>query len=447
MENEQISTVTNEVENKGAEKKGCVKKPIGKKILSIIALFLCIVLAFIGGYFSRYIFDPEEISKTHDLMRLIEKYGYVLDENGEPVELDQTDYARALVDGLFDQYSRYYTKEEYLQSFSEKSGNRKGFGVTIYNSESMRPQIISVTFNSPAEKCGIIDGDIVTSAFYEGQELVEFTNSKQLNDFLSLCPEDKVITFNLLRNTQNLTVEMQKADYKASYVVYYDNQRKMSLDVNGDTPKIFEYPEQKMSLPDDTALIKLSKFEGGVSSQLNKALAYMQEKGRTKLILDLRDNGGGYMTALCDVAGQLIYNGGKKMLVAYAGGKTDSESFYTTSKKHNSFINKISVLANDGTASASECLIGAMLYYGENFSLDNLVVEKNSEGVARTYGKGIMQTTYLLYDNSAVKLTTARIFWPDKTTCIHSKGILPKSENATEKGQSAVDRAISILQD
>ena len=403
------------------------------------------MLAFLGGYLSRYLLEPQEINKTHDLIRLIEKYGYIFDEEGNLRELDETDYARALVDGLFDEYSRYYTKDEYIQLYSEKNGNRKGFGVTIYNSETKEPRIIMVTSNSPAEKCGMIDGDLVLSAKVEGEEQIDFASSKQLNEFLSLCPEDKLVTFNLLRGSETLTVEMQKAFYKVAYVNYYDSERKVSLDVDGDIPKIVEYESQKMNLPKDTALVKLTKFEGGVASQLSKVLEYMQEKGRTKLILDLRDNGGGYMTALCDVAKQLIYNDGNKTLIAYASGKAENESFYAKSDKNNSFITKISVLANEGTASASECLIGAMLHYGERFSLDNLVVEKNEDGVAKTYGKGIMQTTYLLADKSAVKLTTARVFWPDKTTCIHKKGILPNPENATEKGQSAIERAVGIL--
>lgn len=446
MENEQKNILKDGVD-KNANKKQAPKRTMRKKITTIIAFCLSIVLAFFGGYFSRYIFGSKEINKTQDLVHIIQKFGYVLDENGEVRELTDTDYARALADGLLDQYSRYYTKQEYDKINSERTGNRTGFGVSIYDDVNQPPVIVRVVGNSPAEKKGIKVGDIINSATVEGQETISFTNSKQLTEFLSACQSDKKVTFNVSRGLSSLSVEIQKAFYIASYVTYYDSERKMSVDADSDSSPFVEYTEEKMNLPLDTALIKLSSFEGGVASQLRATLSYMQEKGRTKLILDLRDNGGGYMSALCDVAEQLIFNGGKKSLVAYAKGKTSSESFYMTSNKNNSFITNISVLANDGTASASECLIGAMLHYGERFSIDNLVVEKNEDGVAKTYGKGIMQTTYLLNDGSAIKLTTARIFWPDKTTCIHAKGILPTTQNATEKGISAIDRAISILQD
>ncbi len=447
MENEVKNKDANDQNQQSSDKKTRAKKGLGKKIKTIIAFALCVVLAFFGGYFSRYVFDSKELNKTHDIVRIIEKFGYVLDENGNPRELTETDYAKALANGLLDQYSEYYTKQEYDKLTSQKSGNHTGFGVTIYGLEDFEPIFVSVIGNSPADKSHVKAGDKVLSATIDGEEPVHFTNSKELNDFLSNCPSDKKVTFNILRGTQNRTIEMQKAFYKASYTTYYDSDRKMSIDASLSGLPYVEDTAEKMNLPSDTALIKLEKFEGDVASQLRATLSYMEEKGRTKLILDLRDNGGGYMTALCDVAEQLIYNEGNKTLIAYASGKTDNESFYMTSNKDNSFITNIVVLANDGTASASECLIGAMLNYGERFSLDNLVVEKNDEGVAKTYGKGIMQTTYLLLDGSALKLTTARIFWPDKTTCIHSKGILPNPENATEKGQSAIDRAVSILQD
>lgn len=447
MENKEKNTEKT-ANNQQDTAKSTDKKGKFNKIKRIIALVLCFAITFAGGYFSKYVFDSKEENKTRDLVHIIEKFGYVLDENGNPRELNEADYAKALANGILDQYSRYYTKQEYDERNSESTGNRTGFGVSIYGTEDSEPIFVRVIGNSPAEKSGAKPGDKVLSATIEGEQKVDFASSKDLSDFLSNCPSDKKVTFNILRGTERLDIQMQKAFYKASYVAYYDSERKMMIDVAKEGLPYRENAEEKMALPNDTALISLSEFEGDVASQLTATLSYMEQKGRTKLILDLRDNGGGFMSTLCKVAEQLIYNGGNKTLIAYAFGKADNESFYIKSNKNNSFITEIALLANEGTASASECLIGAMAHYGERFSLDNLVVEKNDDGVAKTYGKGIMQTTYVFLDGSAIKLTTARIFWPDKTTCIHSKGISPTVlENATEKGQSAIDRAISILQD
>ena len=422
------------------------KKPLHQKIMAIVALSLCVVLAFVGGYFSRYIFESNETNKTRDLVNIIERVGYIFDDDGNLRELSEADYAKALVDGVLDDYSKYYTKEEYQKAKREKSGNYMGFGFSVYDEETLEPRFVRVLSNSPADKAGIKADDLVLSANILGEEQVYFSNSKQLNDFLATCPNDKPITLNLLRGAQNISVQVQKANYKVSYTTYFDSERKMYLDTSSGGSPIVEDTANKMDLPSDTALIKILQFEGDLASQLRATLSYMQEKGRTKLILDLRNNGGGSMSVLCEVAEQLIHNGGAKTLVAFAKGKTETEEFCFKSNKNNSFITNIVVLANEGTASASECLIGAMLHYGERFSINNLVVEKNENGVAKTYGKGIMQTTYVFLDGSALKLTTARIFWPDKTTSIHGQGILPLEQNATEKGDSAVLRAISILQ-
>ena len=85
----------------------------------------------------------------------------------------------------------------------------------------------------------------------------------------------------------------------------------------------------------------------------------------------------------------------------------------------------IYILADDGSASASECLIGAMVDYGAVSFGDICLMERN--GVAKTYGKGIMQTTYYLGAKlDAVKLTTAEICWPVSGRSIHGRGVLPE---------------------
>jgi C-terminal processing protease CtpA/Prc len=85
-----------------------------------------------------------------------------------------------------------------------------------------------------------------------------------------------------------------------------------------------------------------------------------------------------------------------------------------------------------------------MIHYGGAFSRDKLIIEKDESGNAITYGKGIMQTTYGLIGGGALKLTTARMLWPDGTTCIHGKGITTKAENQVEKDQ-VLSRALEVL--
>ena len=421
------------------------EKRKGKKVYRIIAIVLTVVISFTCGYFSKYIFDPQIATSSTDLIKLIEQVGYIVDENGNERNLTKDDYLKAIADGVLDEYSTFYTKEEYEKTKKEGEGDYSGFGLSIYKGEEYPPIAIKVVGDSPADKEGLRAGDKVISATFNG-EVTNFSNSKELSKFLTARKKGDSVTFNVDRNGEQCAFTIEKAEYKASYVTYFDSEKRISFHTVNGKKEIVEIVDERIEeLGVNTALICLDSFEGEASSQLAKAIECMRENNRTKLILDLRNNGGGYMTVLTEIARHLIYNGGNKTLIAYSSGKSKNQTFYMENAVKYDFIENISVLANESTASASECLIGAMVYYGEKFSIDNLVIEKNSKGTAKTYGKGIMQTTYKFLDGSALKLTTAKILWPDKQTCIHGTGFLANSENATEKGMSAVIRAVEIL--
>ena len=191
---------------------------------------------------------------------------------------------------------------------------------------------------------------------------------------------------------------------------------------------------------------------GDADTQFGGALDLMKTKGKTKLILDLRGNGGGRVDVLCKIAGYLIYNGGqRKNPIAFSQAKQSQDIYYTNFNKYNVQIKKTVVLADKNTASASECLIGAMLFYGKpqidgNFSMDNLVISKDAKGNATTYGKGIMQTTFRLYSGEAIKFTTAKLYQPDYETCIQGVGITTTEINQVEDF-NAINRAIEITLD
>jgi carboxyl-terminal processing protease len=88
-----------------------------------------------------------------------------------------------------------------------------------------------------------------------------------------------------------------------------------------------------------------------------------------------------------------------------------------------------------------------MLFYKDKFSIDSLVIENEEvKDNGHTFGKGIMQTTYPLSNGGGIKLTTAVIYQPDKTTCIHKTGITASKENSCKKSDGvALKRAIDIL--
>jgi C-terminal processing protease CtpA/Prc len=127
---------------------------------------------------------------------------------------------------------------------------------------------------------------------------------------------------------------------------------------------------------------------------------------------------------------------GKSLIAVEKYRDGHREEFYSDKTLYGKYFNaesKIKVLADDGTASASECLIGCMLDYGAISYADICLIERG--GVAKTYGKGIMQSTFPfgLWNTDAIKLTTAKIFWPKSGNCIHGRGILPADGAKTVK--------------
>ncbi len=419
------------------------KKAKTKKVISIISIILAIMLSFVCGFFTRHFLTPSASNLTSEMIAIMEQYAYVMDSEGNLQNLNANDYANALITGFKDKdgYAKYYTKEEYQKIKDQQKGQYTGFGITI-NVEGEYPIIISVVHNSPAEKAGLKPNDKVISATIDGNA-VQF-NTVDIGEFLEGVATNKKVEFIVERNGQNQTITVIKSRYKVNYVEYYDNQGQVIFDFEKGTNRRVE--DKKIDVDSDTALIKIDSFEGDVAYQFSKALEYMETNSRTKLILDLRDNGGGYMDDLLSVSRHLIYNGGKKTLIAYSQGKKDSQSFYMYGPIERKNIKDVVVLANENTASASECLIGAMLCYGEkNFTKERLILEKNDNDIAKTYGKGIMQSTFLLSSGGAFKLTTARILWPDTKTCIHGTGITTIPENEVNAGQDAIIRAKEIL--
>ena len=428
-----------------------------KVLICFVALF-CAFILFFTGFFAGSCGNAAT-RKAKEIIRLIDKYSVTVEGDA-----DKDEVARAIVSALLadDKYAVYYSKEEYARVLNEDKGVYAGAGFTFLSDENGNiagDAIYGVQNNSPAFKAGVKAGDkIVAAKIATGGERREFADNAALVSFLSEVPAYTDITFYVLRDGELSEREFPfaKESYTTSYVNYYDcDDRMYFYSENAEkTQARVAAGEGKPELTGDTALIEFGAFEGDAAREFKTALDYMREKGKTKLVLDLRNNGGGLMTVLSDVASYLIYNGGKsKSEIAVAiskdGGK---DRYYTSGNRYYDNVKKIAVIANANTASASECLIGALLYYGGTggaaFSEDNLVLTYNpARGDYSTYGKGIMQTTYGLATGGAFKLTTAYIYQPDGKTCIHGTGITVSSELNRVADGDALSRAAATLAD
>ncbi len=418
------------------------------KAVSAIIIALLFLLTFLGGYFFNYIIGGREARVTREIVGILKQVGYVVDEEtGEFIELTESDFANAIVDEFLDIYSAYYTPEEYKLVLERNRGREQGLGFVF---QVDLPIIEQVKGNSPAEKAGFIKGDRLVDGRSGDGEKVAFSSTTKAIEFMSGSADDKALTFTVLRDGEEIEISVKKSAYNTSYVTYYDSDAKYYFQSETPDGKLQGKLDESVKNPllsSDIAYVVFHSFEGDSQSQMNDALDMMAKRGRSKLILDISSNGGGQLNILCGIASYLIENNGVgNFVVTYSKSKNGTDVYKSGRYQFKEHIKEIAVIASENSASASECLIGALTCYGGAFKPENLVIEKNKKGVAKTYGKGIMQTTYPLASGGAFKLTTARIYWPDGQTCIHGKGVIATGENAVDVG-GGLQRAVQILSD
>lgn len=416
-----------------------------KKIFIGIATALIVAISFTLGFFTKIWTTSEKEKTIAWVISMIDGH-YYSEEDGKVKEFTAEDYAQAIVDKLLDDYSDYYTTEQYSDLVKTNKGNNFGFGFKFLKSQT-NTILYGVVGNSPVDKAGLMAGDKITAGKTANGERINFLNKAELLAFTDSILENQTITLYYTRGeSAEKSALVTKSVFLTSYVKYFDKTTAGGFYSQGKVePTFSSTPSNAMSsLPQDTAYIALDEFQGTSYSQLKRALEFMKSQGKTKLIFDLRNNGGGNMRVFCDIASLFVKE--DNALVAYAKYK-DGDTKEFRIGKSNCFdnISKIVVLANGNTASASECLIGAIKYNNSAFSYDNLIIEKNSSGVAKTYGKGVMQTTYSRFGvEDAIKVTTAIIYQPDKTTTINGVGFIAKENCIAERG-FGLEKAIATI--
>lgn len=345
------------------------------------------------------------------------------------------------------------------ENATEVINGEMGAGISLTRKyDPMR--IYQVVGNSSADIAGLRRGMYILKygASANADEMV----SGSSNEFFSFintleADADKNVTFHMLcsfdKSGEDAKVYSVKTQtYQATYCYYRDNSGTYRFRGEGNDKKLEKIEgEEPLALPDKCAYIALTEFTGNAAKEFKDCLELMKKNGCENLVLDLRGNGGGYMDVFVEIASYLLKettSGAQK--VAYAKFKSGAIVSYSARKSYyNDYFgtnSKISVLADEYTASASECLIGALVDY-KTVGFSDIYLRENENGVAKTYGKGIMQTHYDSPNGDILKLTSAEIFWPLSNKTIHDKGVLP-SDGANKIPSSLLpDEKDSFLQE
>lgn len=328
---------------------------------------------------SIYGIDEDKIEEINDLIE--SEFYFDTDEE----EIAENVY-KGILSGLDDPYSVYYTKEEYAQLQEDTSGAYVGIGVQVsQDAETNIITVVRVFKDSPAAEAGMLPGDIVVAV--EDLEI----SDEELSEIVKLIKGEE-------GTSVNLTV------YRESISDY--------VEITATRRKVENATVEYEMLDNQIGYIIVTDFYDVTAEQYEIALKDLEAQGMKGLIVDLRDNPGGLLSAVTEMLDMMLPEGA----IVYTEDKNGNRDSEYTSSDREQFTKPLVVLINGNSASASEIFAGAIKDYG----IGTLVGTK-------TYGKGIVQRLYELEDGSAIKLTISKYFTPNGND-IHGEGITPDIE-------------------
>ncbi len=358
----------------------------------LLALFLAAVILVVPVCASAEEVSaelPEEYTVIDAIRKYIDKnyqfevdYEKILDSvikealKSNPELFDEI--AAGIMNGL-DDYSVYYSSEEFRDFFTQIEAEYAGIGAYISRNNGY-PTVAGFIEDSPAEKAGVMQGDIIMAV--NGEDVVgkdtEIVVGKIKGD------EGTSVTITLKRGEELLDITIVRATLHTATV----------------TSSI---------LDGDIGYLAISQFSSSTSSEFKTAFLEMKEKGVDRFIVDVRNNPGGVTTQAVGCASLMLPKGSTVLKVkSKAQGENVYTSNYSDGKKE-----KLVVLTNEYSASAAEIFAVA--------------IKDNDAGILvgqKTYGKGTMQTTASLGDYGGLKVTMAEFTGPADTT-INQTGVIP----------------------
>ncbi|MEA4874897.1 S41 family peptidase [Anaerorhabdus sp.] len=356
-------------------------------VFVIVSMLFVFVVGWLIGSARPIIINPtpeqQTESKLDKILGIMSNNWYFAKDDEKIVDhlLDQALYG--MTSNEVDPHTTYLSSDE-LQYFMQSINmNFVGIGVQYISSDGLN-MIDRVFKNSPAEEAGVLPGDIINKI--DGVS-VEGLTSDDIKDMVRGEEGSKVV-IEFLRQGTPIELEITRRE------VYGTANGKM--------------------VEDGIGYIEIYQFGDSTAEEVGAYLQDLTDSGMTKLIIDLRDNGGGYLDALVDIASYFVDKNEIVMKQEYADG-TIRESYAKEGKFTN--IDEIVILVNENTASASEVL---------TLTLEELRDDVTVLGTT-TYGKGTVQITQPFEDGSALKYTTSKWLSPSGKS-INGVGIVPDVE-------------------
>ena len=395
-------------DNKNKERELYTSKEV--IIVMIFSIGIGILMCF-GGI--SIITGKNYLAVTKDLKKVVDTYYAIVDNYYG--ELDRDKLIDGAVEGMISSVGDTFTSysdTDSTSSFDETiNGSYEGIGCTVATLEDGTISVIDMFEDSPSAKAGLKVGDIILKVdgeSYEGK------NSNDISDYIKNSGKSKVV----------LTVKRDNEEKDISI-----NLSKVEIPhVSG---KVIEQDSKKIGY------IKISLFASNSYKQFKNKLGELEKSNIDDLIIDVRDNSGGYLSSVTDICNLFLDKGKVIYQLEDSKGKVKKKDTTKEKRKYD-----IVVLINGGSASASEILASAIK---ESYGGD--IVGTNS------YGKGTVQQTKKLLDGSMIKYTTQKWLTPDGNS-INGVGVTPTKvvelneeyfNNPTNENDNQLQEAIKLI--
>lgn len=364
----EIEEKTSFDDNENSKNKKNVKKTTFNLLEVIIIMIITALFgAFIGSsvvYFSSD--DDSEIKiDNKDLDEFVTTYNELVSDYYTKLDKDKLLEAgiKGMIDYLDDPYSSYMDTDASNDFNEEIDGNFVGMGVEIQRQKDGKIKIVTIFKNSPAEKSGFKIGDIIVKV---GNKSVEDMDTNEVSKLIKGKVGTKV-TITIERNGDNQEIELTRE----------------SIDIPSVSSEVLESNGSKIGY------IKINLFAKNTASQFEEHLEQMKKANVKGIVLDVRGNGGGYLSVVTEIASHFLNN---NSVVYQLETRGVIKKTYAMSVKKCKL--PVVVLVDGGSASASEILASAL---NEN---------NNSPLVGvKTYGKGTVQKTHELKSGATIKYT------------------------------------------
>lgn len=363
----------------------------------IIIMIIAIMFGFLLGNIVNFVVFSDNSSSDKELDELVTTYDNIINNYYEDVDKEELIDAgiQGMINYLDDPYATYFSGEASEDFNQELAGNYEGIGVEVMLNNGV-VSVSRVFDNSPASKAGVKVGDVVIKV-----NDTDITG-KSLTEVVSMISGENSgnkSKLTVARNGEELSFELAKGTIEVPVVnseIYENNGKKIGY-------------------------IKIDLFSSKVYKQFNSALKNLEKNNIQGLVIDVRDNPGGYLSEVKNILCLFL---DKKQVLYQLQTKNKTEKIYGT-KKSIERDYPVSIIINDESASAAEILASAF-----KESYDSRIVGINS------YGKGTVQSASDLKSGDTIKYTVQKWLTPDGNW-VNDKGVVPtdRVETVLQEGE------------